>query len=307
MPTKHSIEAQSTSNIEVGVCIPAYNDEKFIEYTLASLIGQTHKNISVHVIDDCSTDSTGTIAQRFGHHFEKFKYTRHNKNMGISYTMKEGIMSADTKYFMWLGDDDIISSGYIEACLKALERNRKAVIAFTIRLNIDESGETLEVRNSPSYSGKCAIKRLTKYIVNSDDACGYGLLRRDVIQDVKFPVWKWPNKHISYNNIYPSILYYLSKGDYCHVPGAHYKKRIKNKANHYRPIFSNSLLLHMAFILRRLNLYLYSIMILAKSEKYYLVPFLAPLMFIFWVINPIFKETLLPIRSLLLRNLPKKS
>lgn len=302
MKIKYSTNKQCINNIEVGVCIPVYNDEKYIEHTLASLIRQTHKNISVHVIDDCSTDSSGAIAQHMGHSFEKFKYTRHEENMGISYTMKEGITCADTKYFMWLGDDDIISSDYIEVCLKALESNKNAVIAYTKRLAIDEAGETIEMRDSPNYSGKCAIVRLAKYIVKSDDACGYGLLRRDKVQNVKFPTWKWPNKSVSYNNIYPSILYYLSQGDYCHVQGACYEKRIKIRVNHYKPLSRNSFALYTSFILRKINLYWYSIVVLAKSDKFYLVPFLAPLMFIFWVMNPIFKETLSPIRYILRRN-----
>ena len=48
----------------VTVIIPAWNAERWIEGTLRSVLGQSHRNLRVLVIDDGSTDSTPTILER---------------------------------------------------------------------------------------------------------------------------------------------------------------------------------------------------------------------------------------------------
>ncbi len=48
----------------VSVVIPAYNHEKFIGEALDSVISQSHEHTEIIVIDDGSTDSTGSIVKK---------------------------------------------------------------------------------------------------------------------------------------------------------------------------------------------------------------------------------------------------
>jgi len=45
--------------------VPAHNEEKVIAQTIDSLLRQDYPNLEVIVVDDCSTDRTGEIAQNF--------------------------------------------------------------------------------------------------------------------------------------------------------------------------------------------------------------------------------------------------
>jgi glycosyltransferase involved in cell wall biosynthesis len=49
----------------VGVVIPAYNAERWIERTLRSALRQTYTNIEILVVDDGSTDATAALAKSF--------------------------------------------------------------------------------------------------------------------------------------------------------------------------------------------------------------------------------------------------
>lgn len=40
----------------ISVIIPVYNNEKYFERCILSVINQTYKNIEIIVINDCSTD-----------------------------------------------------------------------------------------------------------------------------------------------------------------------------------------------------------------------------------------------------------
>ena len=49
----------------VGVVIPAYNAERWIERTLRSALRQTYRALEILVVDDGSTDATGALAGSF--------------------------------------------------------------------------------------------------------------------------------------------------------------------------------------------------------------------------------------------------
>ena len=47
---------------KVSVIIPAYNAEEYIERAMKSVLGQTHEELELIVVDDGSTDGTQDIA-----------------------------------------------------------------------------------------------------------------------------------------------------------------------------------------------------------------------------------------------------
>ncbi len=49
----------------VSVCIPAYNNEQFIGFTLESVLNQTYSNFEIIVTDDASTDGTVAVVKGF--------------------------------------------------------------------------------------------------------------------------------------------------------------------------------------------------------------------------------------------------
>jgi glycosyltransferase involved in cell wall biosynthesis len=49
----------------VSICIPVFNGERTIAKTIDSILNQTYKNIEIFIVDNCSTDSTVKIVQKF--------------------------------------------------------------------------------------------------------------------------------------------------------------------------------------------------------------------------------------------------
>ena len=62
MTASSQIERAST---RVAILLSTYNGERFLEQQLDSLLAQSHDNFIIVLRDDCSTDSTPSILQRY--------------------------------------------------------------------------------------------------------------------------------------------------------------------------------------------------------------------------------------------------
>ena len=72
-------------NILISILITAYNCENFIENAIKSAINQTYKNIEILISDDCSTDSTLKVIQKYAAIDKRIHFFTSNKNRSIGY------------------------------------------------------------------------------------------------------------------------------------------------------------------------------------------------------------------------------
>ena len=56
---------EEKNNIKASILIANYNNEKYIEECLNSILNQTYKNIEIIVIDDDSSDNSSKIINKF--------------------------------------------------------------------------------------------------------------------------------------------------------------------------------------------------------------------------------------------------
>jgi len=243
----------------VSIGMPVFNDKKFIHKAVDSLLSQTFTDFELILSDDCSSDGSSEICQAYAQQDERIKYIRQNQNIGISRNMKFLLNSGTGKYFMWAANDDIWDKHFLETLLKGLESNPKAIVSFSPICFIDERDQL--IKDNPArftdYSGPSAQIRLHKLINIFDDGFGYGLFRREEILNVEFPIWWGINKITAYNNIYPTLCFYLTKGDYvlCGDKPLWYN-RIKEQGNinHKEPYVNNFIRGSFALSLRKFNL-----------------------------------------------------
>ncbi|HEY4935129.1 MAG TPA: glycosyltransferase family 2 protein [Puia sp.] len=247
----------------VSIGMPVFNDKKFIHKAVNSLLLQTFTDFELIMSDDCSFDGSSEICVAYARQDERIKYIRQNENIGISRNMKFLLNTAAGKYFMWAANDDIWDKQFLETLLNGLESNPLAIVAFSPICFIDECDQI--IREYPfrftDYSGSSAYIRLHKLINIFDDGFGYGLFRREKIQEVEFPVWWWFNKKTAYNNIYPSLCFYLTKGNYVlcgNKPLWYNRLKEKENINHKEPYENSYIRGSFAFSLRKFNLFCFS-------------------------------------------------
>ena len=72
----------------ISIVVPVYNVEKYLGKCLDSILGQTYQNLEVIVVDDGSTDHTGSICDEYGRKDPRVVVI-HQDNQGVSAAKKD--------------------------------------------------------------------------------------------------------------------------------------------------------------------------------------------------------------------------
>lgn len=113
---------------KTSLLIPIYNEIKWIERTLQSVIGEADE---ILICDNASTDGTSEICQEFAKKHPEVKYIRHKENMGASKNWLYCLDNATGEYVRTVGGHDIISRGSTKSMLKIFEENPDASLVFS--------------------------------------------------------------------------------------------------------------------------------------------------------------------------------
>lgn len=158
----------------VSVIVPAYNASKSIERCLDSLINQTIP-VEIIVIDDGSTDGTGSICESYSALYPNIHYNRQN-NGGVSSARNAGLMMANGKYVGFVDSDDYVSPLMYEMLTQPLEEDESLSISIVCQGTSNNSEE----HRIKSH------REIIKDIICSSYVRGYPwnkLFRRKIIED----------------------------------------------------------------------------------------------------------------------------
>lgn len=100
--------------MKVSVIIPVYNAECFLERCLDSVLSQTLSDIEVICIDDCSTDNSFKILDKYVKKDSRVRCFRNEKNIGQGFTRNIGLDIAKGEYIAFVDCDDWIESNMYE-------------------------------------------------------------------------------------------------------------------------------------------------------------------------------------------------
>ena len=109
----------------ISILIPVYNADKYLTECLKSVANQTFIDFEVLIIDDGSTDRSGTICDEFAFQDSRF-CVRHQKNSGGGVTrnrLLDWAARCHSKYIVWIDADDLVSPNYLKVLYEAIESN----------------------------------------------------------------------------------------------------------------------------------------------------------------------------------------
>ena len=114
----------------ISVVVPIYNVERFLPRALDSILSQTHKDWEAILVDDGSTDTSGSIADEYARRDARFKVV-HKENGGLSDARNAGMKLIRGEYLLFLDADDFLHPQLMALCLEAALRDKSDLVCFT--------------------------------------------------------------------------------------------------------------------------------------------------------------------------------
>ena len=129
--------------MKVGILIPTFNRLPYLQNALRSALEQTHRDLSVVVIDNGSEDATSEHMRTV---FDpRVSYIANDRDLGMIGSINKGIrlMPEEVTWCTVLSDDDLLDSRYIEKSLEAAEKFGAETVVDSHRVFIDAEGNKI--------------------------------------------------------------------------------------------------------------------------------------------------------------------
>lgn len=126
----------------LSICIPTYNRASILDGNLAVVYEQIKgKDFPIEVIvsDNCSSDNTSFIVNKYITDGMKISYIRNNVNTGMDGNFAQCYRRANGKYILVLGDDDYLIDGKLEKLINYLRKGDYGLVH--LKTNSNSSSE----------------------------------------------------------------------------------------------------------------------------------------------------------------------
>lgn len=157
---------------DISIIVPIYKiKEEHLRACIESLIGQTHKNIEIFLVDDGSPDECGAICDEYAGQDDRIRVI-HQQNRGVSVARNAGIEAAVGRYLIFVDGDDWLEVDCCERMLREIEQ-RGVDIVFIKQCREYERG-TKYLPDAPSIGiTKEKLKIVQLYTLRGENCYGF--------------------------------------------------------------------------------------------------------------------------------------
>ena len=139
----------------ISVIVPAYNAEAFLDPCLESIVTQSYRHLEILVVDDGSTDGTGTLCDRWAQRDERIRVI-HQPNGGHSAVRNAALDTMTGELVAMVDSDDIL---HPEFAATLLDTMRQTGADIAVGGYIPFYGEEPDF---PDAASTDAVKRFTQ-------------------------------------------------------------------------------------------------------------------------------------------------
>lgn len=163
-------------NILVSVIMCVYNTpEDYLEEAVLSILNQTHRNLELIIVDDCSDHNL------FENHIfndDRVKILRNDKNYGPAYSRNKALSLSKGTYIAIMDSDDISLPTRLEDQITFLEKNSNVVACGTWYQHIGAKNNIVQkVIDDNEYYRCCLLFGNNPTLINPS-----AMIRKDVLE-----------------------------------------------------------------------------------------------------------------------------
>ena len=131
---------------KISVVTPSYNQGQFIELAIKSVLEQNYPNFEHIILDNCSTDQTIAILEKYPH-----LIWRSQPDRGQSHALNEGFSMATGEIIGWLNADDQYLSGCFDKIADSFANHPETDVAYGDYYWINEGGKIIQSRKELDF------------------------------------------------------------------------------------------------------------------------------------------------------------
>ena len=209
---------------KVSIIVAVYKVEAYIEQCARSLFEQTLEDMEFIFVDDATPDKSVDIIKRvledYPHRKGQVKIMRHEHNLDVSQTRKDGLDAATGEYFIYVDSDDWVEPNYAELLYTKAQETGADIVVCDFYFYKNEKVEVITAL--PDEEGDTG-ERLRDDTLNrfSWPNLWIRLFRRSLLVDNNIT---WPKYGMAEDVVITSqATYYANKLAYLRSPLYHYR------------------------------------------------------------------------------------
>lgn len=166
---------------KVTVGLPVYNGERTLSRAIESILAQDFDDFELIISDDCSSDSSLEIIERYAATDSRIKVVKQSINTGYVRQFEFLASAGIGEFFLWAGQDDFHESNYISCLLSVLEPDSKKWLACSSYVPGNNQEELLAECRFPVEKQESVLAMLWNMYPPS---WIYGLFRTGALQNL---------------------------------------------------------------------------------------------------------------------------
>lgn len=197
---------------KISVIVPAYNTGSKIRECIESVLNQTHKDLELILVDDCSKDDTYEIMCEYAEKDSRVKAIKNSINRGAGHSRNVGLDLAVGEYVTFVDSDDYLELDTYSAVNDAIHLNNSPdIIRFDQNsfLDLGKVKVSLNFFTNNVYNGKTGVlvpSKEQRYVTLETPGVCNKVFRRELIGDTRFVEgMKWED--------YPFCTFLLAKAN----------------------------------------------------------------------------------------------
>ena len=131
---------------KISIITPSYNQAKFLDEAVKSVIDQNYPNFEHIVVDNCSTDGTIDILKRYPH----LIWTS-EPDKGQTDALNKGFKKTTGDFIGWLNADDRYLSGCFYSIVKVLKEHPNFDVVYGDFRWVDQKGHLIKLRHEIDF------------------------------------------------------------------------------------------------------------------------------------------------------------
>ena len=124
----------------VSIVTPSFNQDRYIEETIRSVLAQDYPDIEYLIVDGGSTDNTVNIIRKYE---DKLAAWVSEPDRGQTDAINKGFACAKGDILAWINSDDTYEPGAVSAAVKYLQEHPDTGMVYGDCNYIDESGDVI--------------------------------------------------------------------------------------------------------------------------------------------------------------------